>query len=838
MRFLLTTAWLDAKSRLKHLSLCALAIVFGVAAMVAIDSFTHNVRDAIEDEAMTLLGADLQVSSRTPFSDDVEFWIQSLGGERARETRFSSMAYFHKDESTRLVQVRALEGGFPFYGTFKTNPEGANPAEYDEPVATIDSVLMAQYELKVGDTLSLGEIEFKIIGEIVEIPGESGFAGLFAPRIYIPKTQLDSTGLIETGSIAFHRVYIKNNTLDTRALRDFTKANFAEDRLNLDDVEERKEDVGEPLENLTRYLGLVGFISLLLGGVGIAGSIQAYLLQKRDTVAILRCLGSSSKTAFSIFLLQISGVAGLGAIAGAILGVGIQTLLPRILAPLLPVDLEFFISWPSILSGASFGFLIAVLFALFPLLPIRNISPLRALRARIDEGNTPRDKFTIPLALLTGATLTAYCMAKNQVWWHGLIFAAFIGVAFFIFWAAAKILQFILKKLPLLNLYLLRQALSNLYRPQNRTTFLLVSIGMGTFLVYTLTLVQTGLLQQSERAATGDDPNLLLFDIQPDQREAVYQTIQDAGLVIEEEAPIVTMRLKSVKGRSVSEIRKDPENKIDGWILNREWRNTYRSAPRESEVLIAGEYVSEWEPFKQPVPVSLEEDMAKDLGVTLGDKLEYDVQGIPIEVVVSSLRTVDWLQMRPNFFVTFPTGVLEAAPHWWIAVTRSPDVETTAALQRDIFLDFPNVSAVDLQVVLSALENVLSKISFAVRFMALFTIGTGIVVLASAITTSRYQRVRESVLLRTLGASGKQVRGIMAIEYLMIGAIAASLGIIIAMLAAWALARFLLEIEVVLPISDSVLAALGVAFLTLITGMLNSRGIAQHPPLSILRDGE
>ncbi|MEM9026708.1 MAG: FtsX-like permease family protein, partial [Verrucomicrobiota bacterium] len=654
--------------------------------------------------------------------------------------------------------MRALGGDFPFYGTFQTKPEGANPASHQEPVATIDSLLMAQYELQVGDTVNLGEIEFKIIGEIIEIPGESGFAGLFAPRIYIPKTQLDSTRLIDTGSIAFHRVYLKNDSLpETDELKDYLKENFPEDRINLDDVEERKEDVGRPLENLTRYLGLVGFISLLLGGVGIAGSIQAYLLQKRDTVAILRCLGSSSRTAFSIFLFQIAGVAGFGAWVGAILGVGIQTLLPRILAPLIPVDLEFFVSWPSIFSGISFGFLIAILFALFPLLPIRNISPLRALRSRIDEENTPRDRFVIPLALVTASILTLYCMMKNQVWWHGLIFAAFIGFAFFVFWASAKILQSILKKLPLPNVYLLRQALSNLYRPQNRTTFLLVSIGMGTFLVYTLSLVQTGLLQQSERAAAGDDPNLLLFDIQPDQRERVYQIIQDSGLIIEEDAPIVTMRLKEIKGRTVSEIRQDPDNKINGWILNREWRNTYRAEPRDSETLIAGEYVSEWQSFDEPVPVSLEADMALDLGVVLGDLLVFDVQGIAVEVIVSSLRTVDWLQMRPNFFVTFPTGVLEAAPHWWIAVTRSPDVETTAELQRSVFLDSPNVSVVDLQVVLSALEDVLSKISFAVRFMALFTIGTGIVVLASAITTSRYQRVRESVLLRTLGASGKQV---------------------------------------------------------------------------------
>ena len=835
MRFILLTAWRDARHRIRHLALCALAIVFGVGAMVAIDSFIDSVRVAIDDEAMTLLGADLQISSRTPFSDDVENWIQSLGGEEARETRFSSMAFFEGPEATRLVQVRALEGNFPFYGTFETKPANANPALYDRPVATVDPLLMAQYALKVGDRLKLGEISFEIIGEIVEIPGEAGFAGLFAPRIYIPKTQLDNTGLMGTGSIAFHRVYLKNPGLDTKALKVFSKETFAEERLNLDDVEERKERVGRPLENLSRYLALVGFIALLLGGVGIAGSVQAYLLEKRDIVAVLRCLGCSSRTAFAIFLVQISGVAACGAIAGAVLGVIVQTFLPTILASLLPVDLEFFISWPSILNGMSFGFLTAVLFALFPLLPIRTISPLRALRASIEAGNTPRDRFTLPLALLTGITLTLYCMAKMATWWHGLIFAAFLGISFLVFWGAAKLLQWILKRVPLPRNYLLKQALSNLYRPQNRTAFLLVSIGMGTFLVYTLSLIQSGLLQQSERASAGDDPNLLLFDVQPDQKEGVYEILNDTGLVIEEDAPIVTMRLKEVNGRTISEIKADPDNTIDGWILNREWRNTYRGSPRESETLLEGEYVSEWPPFERPVPVALEQDMALDLGVQLGDNLVFDVQGIPIEVKIASLREVDWMQMRPNFFVTFPKGVLEAAPHWWIAVTRSPDVETTAAVQRSLFLAYPNVSAVDLQVILSALENVLGKISFAIRFMALFTIATGIVVLASAITTSRYQRVRESVLLRTLGANSRQVRIIMAIEYALIGSMAAALGICIAGVAAWGLARFFLEIEFELPWVDSLIAMGFVAALTLVTGLLNSRGIAKHPPLAILR---
>ena len=228
--------------------------------------------------------------------------------------------------------------------------------------------------------------------------------------------------------------------------------------------------------------------------------------------------------------------------------------------------------------------------------------------------------------------------------------------------------------------------------------------------------------------------------------------------------------------------------------------------------------------------------MAADLGVTLGDTLVFDVQGIPVEVEVSSLRTVDWRQMRPNFFATFPTGVLESAPHWWIAVTRSPDVETTARLQRDIFRVFPNVSVVDMKVILESLESIVSKISFAIRFMALFTIATGIVVLASAVTTSRYQRVRESILLRTLGAQSGQVRWIMAIEYALVGAVAATVGTLLSIAGSLGLAYWLLNIEMTLPWLTCGATIVAVSGLTLLTGLLNSRGISSHPPLEILRE--
>ena len=836
MSYLWKTAWRDGRHHLRRLVLCALSIVFGVAAMVAIDSFVANVEVAIETEAKTLLGADLQVSSRTPFSSEAEAWIESLGGDQSREIRFSSMTLFEEAEQTRLVQVRALSSGFPYYGEFETEPAGANPAATEEPVIVLDPVLMAQYELVLGDWVVLGNTRFEIIGELVKMPGESAFAGTFAPRAYISLAQLEETGLMGTGSIAFHRAYIHEPDLDTEAIRAYVKETFPDERINLDDIEERKESIGRPLTNLSRYLGLVGFIALLLGGVGIAGTVQAYLTEKRDTVAILRCLGSSAGWASQVFLVQVMGIALIGAAMGALLGVLVQTVLPRMLGDWLPVDIEYFVNVPSILAGVGFGALIALLFAIYPLLPLRRISPLRALRASIQPTVHQRDPLQRPWIVLTVLALAGFCALRTDPWYHGLIFAGVLGLVLLIFLGIAVGIQRALKQWVRPRHYLLRQAFSNLHRPQNRTAFLIVSIGLGTFLVSTLTLVQSGLLQQSDIQMNSDQPNLLMFDIQPDQRPDLYNIIDEGGMEIFEDAPIVTMRLQAVKDRTVAEIKADPNTEIDNWILNREWRNTYRGELGPSETLQSGNYVSSWDGLKQPVPISLEDDMAADLGVTLGDTLVFDVQGIPVEVEVSSLRTVDWRQMRPNFFATFPTGVLESAPHWWIAVTRSPDVETTARLQRDIFRVFPNVSVVDMKVILESLESIVSKISFAIRFMALFTIATGIVVLASAVTTSRYQRVRESILLRTLGAQSGQVRWIMAIEYALVGAVAATVGTLLSIAGSLGLAYWLLNIEMTLPWLTCGATIVAVSGLTLLTGLLNSRGISSHPPLEILRE--
>ncbi|MGJ8637997.1 MAG: ABC transporter permease [Opitutaceae bacterium] len=836
LTFILKTAWRDARRQQRRLLLCALSIVFGVAALVAVDSFSANLNRAMDAEAKALLGADLQITSRVGFDEKAELIFSQIGGEQARETRFASMAYFPSSEGSRLVQLRALGGGFPFYGEFETDPIGANPAQMDRAVAVVDPLLMVQYELEVGDRIELGDTSFEIIASIVRVPGEAAFAGLFAPRVYIPHSQLESTGLIGKGSIAFHRFYAANFLgTDEELLERFAEP-FASSRLRAETVQDQREDVGRPLDNLTRFLGLVGFVALLLGGVGIAGAIQAYLETKRDTVAVLRCLGSDARTAMSIFWVQVLGVAIFGGVVGAALGVFCQAALPRLLAPLLPFELEFFVHWQSVFVGAGYGILTALLFGLFPLLPLRRVSPLQAIRAQFESGKRPKDFLVWIVSLIAIGGVSGFCMIRTERWWQGLIFAAALLLVVGLLWSIAVLLKWVLKRSFRRGAFVWRQALANLHRPNNRTVFLSVSLGVGTFLIFTLVLVQAGLLQQTDIAAQSTDPNILFFDVQPDQYAGLEATLASKELTIIESAPVVTMRLSQVNGIRVSDIKKDPDNKIGEWILNREWRSTYRGKVGAGEKVIAGEYIGEWRSFEEPVPISLEADMAGDLGIEIGDTLTYDIQGIPMQVRISSLRKVDWTEMRPNFFATFPLGVLEDAPQWWIAVARSPDLSTTAAIQSELFAKYPNISAVDLNVILDAVQNVFSRINFAIRFMGLFTAATGIIILANAISTSRNQRIRESVLLRTLGASGAQIRTILGIEYALIGLLSAITGTALALLVASALGIWVFKVEFYVPWLQVFGAVSVVTGLSVITGMSSSRGIASHPPLVILRE--
>jgi putative ABC transport system permease protein len=331
-------------------------------------------------------------------------------------------------------------------------------------------------------------------------------------------------------------------------------------------------------------------------------------------------------------------------------------------------------------------------------------------------------------------------------------------------------------------------------------------------------------------------PNLILFDIQSDQREGIKEILQSNRLELLQNVPIVTMRLASINGRTIQEIRDDPEHDAREWALLREYRCTYRAEIVETEQILEGSFQSK--ASKDSIRVSVEQGIAESLKLSLGDQLEFDVQGIPVETTVGSIRQVDWRNFQPNFFVVFPTGVLEQAPQFHVFVTRTESPEVSAEVQRSVVKLFPNVSAIDLSIIIKTIDSILDKVVTATRFMAVFCIATGFVVLTGAIVTGRYQRLRECALLRTLGASARQIRRILLAEYSLLGLLASCMGVLLAFVASWALATFLFD-TVFTPSWLPILGVTsGVVVLTVLIGMLNSQGILEHPPMEALRAEE
>ena len=837
MTFVLKMAWRDSRASRRRLALFSLSVVLGIAALVAIGSFTANLREAINDQARGLLGADLVVTSRQPIVPVVQEYLRSLGGEQAREVSFSSMMVFHPDAGsrTRLVQVRAIEGRFPFYGEFLTRPaEATGRLAAGGPVVILEETLLNQYGVKAGDTVRLGKVDFTVLGAVLKVPGESMAVTQLAPRAYIPLTQMPATGLAGPGSLVRHRIALKlQSSADPVAIELAMREKFRTERLNYDTVAERKRDLGRALDNVYSFLSLVGFVALFLGAIGVASAIHVYVRQKITTVAVLRCLGASARQSFAVYLVQGLGLGVFGAVLGAALGVAVQLLLPHLLAGFLPFDVKFAVDWPAVSRGMGAGLVICLLFTLLPLLTVRRVSPLVALRSAFAERVGGPDPWRITLGVLIVGAIVGFAVWQTRSLALGLGFAgAGLGVlagrAKFVAWAARRWFP---RRLP----YVVRQGVANLYRPNNRTVLLLLALGLGTFLILTLYLTRTTLLDQIQGTGSNGRSNLLFFDIQDDQIGPLNALLEREGVPARQQAPIVTMRIRGLQGRSVEDLLNDKATAIPGWTLRREYRSTFRSELTETETLVQGAFTGRVAEGAAVIPISIEEGLARDMRLKLGDEVEFDVQGVSLLTRVGSVRKVDWQRMQPNFFIVFPEGVLEAAPKFFVVALRTATPADSARLQQAVVREYPNVSAIDLALLLQTFDAIFSRVALVVQFMALFTVATGVIVLVGAVLTGRYQRIRETVLLRTLGATRRQLMQIQLVEYAILGVLAAVVGCLLAVAANALLAQFVLKTSTSVSGVALAVTVVAVTAITLLTGLLSSRGVTDHPPLEVLR---
>lgn len=835
--WLLQMAWRDSRKNRSRLLLFVSSIVLGIAALVAIYSLGDNLRQNIDSQAAELLGADLQISGNRPVTGNAKKLIDSLGTERSEERSFASMILFPKSGGNRLAQVKALDGNFPFYGALETIPVTAGKDFRLGKLAIVDQTLMLQYNAKVGDSIKVGEETFGIAGILMKAPGQTGLTSSVAPSVYIPMKYLDQTGLMQKGSRVAYRHYIRfKPKTDVEKLLKTIEPRLEAADLDNKTVQSQKEDTGRSFKDLTQFLALVGFIALLLGCIGVASAVHIYIREKLNSIAILRCLGVKGYQAFLIYLIQIAGIGLFGSILGACLGSIIQQFLPIVLKDFLPFELTTGISWPAIGQGIGIGLIISILFAMPPLVGIRKISPLNVLRNTNESSRVEKDPVIWMVYVLIVLFIFGFSYLQTRNWIQALSFTGGILGSFLVLTAIATGLMWLVRRFfPSSWSYLWRQGLANLFRPNNQTVILIVSIGLGTLFICTLFFTQTILLNRVKLSSSGNKPNIVLFDIQSNQKDAVVSLAKQQGLPIDETVPIVNMRLESVNGKNGSEIKNDSLKKQSRRIFGREYRVTFRDSLTASEKLVQGKWTGSFTDPSKLVPISIEEGFAERNQIKLGDTLLFNVQGAVMQTVVGSMREVNWAEVQTNFLVVFPKGVLEEAPQFHVLLTRVTSPEMSARFQTALVQRFPNVSIIDLALVLKVIDELFSKIGFVIRFMAGFSILTGLVVLISSVLISKYQRLQESVLLRTLGASRKQIFAITALEYFFLGALAAATGIMLALISSYALAKFTFETEFKPELLPVLLLFMIVSGLTVFIGLINSRGILSKSPLEVLR---
>lgn len=858
---LMAIAWRESRTARRRLLLYMSSISLGVAALVAIDSFTENVSASVAEQSKALLGGDIALRSRVAYSPKVTSLFDSLsrnGTELAQVTQFASMGLVPRSGNTRLIQVRAVTANYPLYGEIVTEPAGAWRRFASGRHAVVDPGVLVSLDAQIGDTIMLGTARFTIVATVLSVPGDAGVAAAIAPRVFIPRDYVGETGLLVFGSRAEYETLVKlpPDMSPARFAARFNPLFSAETpRVRLETVAENESEMRESIEELGKFLGLVGLVALLLGGIGVASGVHAFVMRKIDTVAVLRCLGATSTQVLVIYVVQAAAMGLVGAIFGAALGVVVQFGLPVVLKDVLPVNVSVQLVPKAILLGLGIGLWVSLIFALRPLLALRGVSPLQTLRRESDSDvmrRARRDSAALVAGFAIIASVLAIALTRAGTIERAAGYAAAIAGSIAALWLTALLLSWIARRFARPTLpFVARQGIANLYRPGNQTRAVILALGFGMFLMSTLYQVQHNLLRQLDVRLEEAAANVVFFDVQEDQQPDVDSIIRASGHTVVQQVPIVPMRVAAVRGkpteRLIAEIdslwrarramtpeeRERTPQPIAPWTVRREYRSTYRDTMVASDKLVDGEWFDLTDKSPQ---MSMEKEVAEDMQVELGDTVTWNVQGVRIAARLTSIREVTWARFEPNFFVVFNSEALEGAPRQYAILANAPTPLDIARLQRDVVRLHPSVSSLDLSLIQRTVNDVLGKITTAIRFMAVVCLAFGIPVLFSAVAATRRERLREGVLLKTLGATRQQVGRIMLIEYLLLGAMGSAAGVVLSVGGAWLVMTNVFNQTFVPAVLPVLMIALAMTGLAIAIGLLTGREVFRSTPMAALRE--
>ena len=841
MRFVLRMARRELRASWRRLLFFFLCVGFGVGAVVALRTVIRNVREAMTGEARQMLTADVSAETTRPWSPEVLGKIERAARaplvlDRTETVEASTMARPADPsvEAAQMVELKGVEPQFPLYGEFRL--QGGRAFDYallEGRGAVVAPLLLERLRLKVGDLFKIGEATFEVRGVIEREPGPgSGFR--LGPRVFVERKAIEEAGLTGFGSRARRRLLFKTAEGGVEELAARLRAELGRNVVTVRSYRESQENLGEEFERGENFLALAGLVVLVLGGVGVSGVTRVFIEQKERSVAILKCVGATGRRVTAAYHAQTIALGLAGSLLGVALAKAALLFVSYRFAASLPPNMSYALSPGAVAQGLGLGLLISTLFSALPLLRVRRIKPDILLRERDEDA--PRRLWRDPLRLAAGALLTLALFALAS--WQagsprvGFYFLAGLASASALLYAAAWLLVFALKRARRAGTFAVRQAIGGLHRPGNQTRVVVLAVGLGAFLVLTVQSIKSSLLDEMDFTRRAGLANMYLIDIQKDQAgggaEMVEaQTGEPAALI-----PTVRARIYAIDGEPLDLEREDLRR--DRGLLGREYVTTYRPRLEANETLVAGRFWDET-PSAEP-EVSIEEGMRGVAGLDVGSTITFDILGSKVTARVTSVRKVDWRNSRTGFLVLFRPGVLEAAPQTFVGAVNGPaDPQARARFQRAVLDRYPNVSVIDVFDIVASLRNILGNIALAVTFIGGFVLLSGVLILIGSIAMTKYQRVYESAVLKTLGARRSTLAAILLTEYGLLGLVAGVVGAAAAAALSYAVTTYLFKIPWGFSAPTYLLGVLATVLLVTAVGALASFDVLTRKPLAILR---
>ncbi len=823
----------------------AACLSVGVAAIVAVAGLSRGLADGIRGEARALLAADLVVSGSRPIPPELDALLAGTPGVRRADVReLATMVAAPGVDGvpgrSLLVQLKAVDGEYPFYGRLELDPPRPLGELLAADAAVIGPELASRLGLSVGDPLLLGGERFRVAGIVRSEPDRvvAGFS--IGPRVFLNGAGLTRAGLDTRGSRVEHKALLALSgdppeAVDALAARIRSGLPGAT-WYDVDTYREGQPALREGLKRAERFLGLVALLSLLVGGIGVAQAARAWIAGRLDAIAVLRALGVRPREVFSIYLAEAALLGLAGSLAGALLGLGFSALAPVLLRDLLPAVPVRFFSPLAMLRGVALGTIVAAAFSVPSLAAVWRVPPVRVLRRDAEPLRTPWPvRLALGAIVLGGVLAAAWAQAGSlrtaAAFTAGI--AATVAALAAGAWAVARLVgRGPRGAAPVW----VRHGLAALARPGAATLGAIVALGLGVTVVLAMQIVQSRLAGQLGADVPTSAPTAFIVDIQPDQWGALRAQLESEGAEGIESAPVVVGRLAAIDGKPLAEIA-DPKTKPsdweDGrrrWALTREQRITYRAALPEGNELVAGTL---WSDPDHP-ELSVEEEFARQLGVVVGSSLTLDVQGVALEFRVTSIRRVEWKTFGINFFLLAEPGSLDDAPQFRLATLRLP-ADRELAVQDRLAAAFPNVTLINVRQILDRVSAVIARIGQAVRFLGLFTVVAGVLILAGAVGATAARRAQEVAVLKTLGMTRAGVAAVFSLEYALVGLVAGTIGAVGAAALAWAVLTRGMEIAWRWPWGTLAAGVVLAVLLSVVAGLSASRGALARRPIEVLR---